>query len=135
MYKQLSTASSLGLILHTTISLGISSYGLTDPTNMSKTVAIYGATAFSAGPAIEYLVNHPDTSQFNLILAGRNRDKLANVHSKLCKGKEVETVALELSDEQGVKDLVDKADVVMNFAGMRDISYRWEGRRLSHRSV
>lgn len=89
---------------------------------MSKTVAIYGATAFSAGPAIEYLVNHPDASQFELILAGRNRDKLANVHSKLCKGKEVETIALELSDEKGVKDLVDKADVVMNFAGMRDIS-------------
>jgi len=85
---------------------------------MSKTVAIYGATAFSAGPAIEYLVNHPDASQFNLILAGRNQDKLAKVHSKLCKGQDVETVALELSDEAGVKDLVDKADVVMNFAGM-----------------
>lgn len=84
---------------------------------MSKTVAIYGATAFSAGPAIEYLLNHPDASQYDLILAGRNRDKLAKVKSSLCKGKDVETVVLELSDEAGVKSLVDKADVVINFAG------------------
>jgi short subunit dehydrogenase-like uncharacterized protein len=82
---------------------------------MSKTVTIYGATAFTAGPVIEYLDNHPDASQFKLILSGRNLEKLDRIQAKL--NKKVEIVALELSDEEGVKSLVDSSDVIINVAG------------------
>jgi len=82
---------------------------------MSKTVAIYGATAFTAGPVIEYLDNHPDSGQFKLILSGRNLEKLNKIQAKL--SKKVEIVGLELSDESGVKSLVDRSDVIINVAG------------------
>ena len=32
--------------------------------------------------------------------------------------KKVEIVALELSDEEGVKELVERSDVIINVAGM-----------------
>ena len=82
---------------------------------MSKTVTVYGATAFTAGPVIEYLVNHPDSGQFKLILSGRNLEKLDRIQAKL--SKKVEIVALELSDEKGLRALVDKSDVIINVAG------------------
>ena len=82
---------------------------------MSKTVAIYGATAFTAGPVIEYLDNHPDSGQFKLILSGRNLEKLDKIQAKL--SKKVEIVGLELSDEAGVKSLVNRSDVIINVAG------------------
>ena len=82
---------------------------------MSKTLAIYGATAFTAGPVIEYLDNHPDSGQFKLILSGRNLEKLDKIQAKL--SKKVEIVGLELSDEPGVKSLVDRSDVIINVAG------------------
>lgn len=81
-----------------------------------KTVTVYGATAFSAGPCIEYLVDHPESSQFKLILSGRNREKLDKIQARL--SKKVEIVALELSDEAGVKELVERSDVIINVAGM-----------------
>ena len=81
-----------------------------------KTVTVYGATAFSAGPCIEYLVDHPESSQFKLILSGRNQEKLDKIQARL--SKKVEIVALELSDEEGVKELVERSDVIINVAGM-----------------
>jgi short subunit dehydrogenase-like uncharacterized protein len=84
-------------------------------TKMSKTVTVYGATAFTAGPVIEYLDNHPDSGQFKLILSGRNLEKLDRIQAKL--SKKVEIVALELSDEEGLRALVDKSDVIINVAG------------------
>jgi short subunit dehydrogenase-like uncharacterized protein len=81
-----------------------------------KTVTVYGATAFSAGPCIEYLVDHPESDQFKLILSGRNQEKLDKIQARL--SKRVEIVALELSDEEGVKELVERSDVIINVAGM-----------------
>lgn len=82
---------------------------------MTKTVAVYGATAFSAGPTIEYLLDHPESADFDLILAGRNGDKLDKVVSGF--SKKVETVVLQLNDEEGVKKLAERTDVIINFAG------------------
>lgn len=89
---------------------------------MVKTVAIYGATAFSAGPAIEYLLSHPESADFRLVLAGRNRQKLEKVESNLAKGKDVEIAVLELGDEEAVKRFVESADVIINFAGMSSVT-------------
>lgn len=83
---------------------------------MPKTVTIYGATAFSAGPTIGYLANHPESAEFDLILAGRNRQKLDKVQSGL--DKKADVVAVQLDDEEGVKSLVERSDVIINFAGM-----------------
>lgn len=83
---------------------------------MSKTVAIYGATAFSAGPTIEYLVQHPEAAQYSLILSGRNREKLEKVKSNLAPDADV--VVLQLDDAAGVKSLAERADVIINVAGM-----------------
>jgi short subunit dehydrogenase-like uncharacterized protein len=82
---------------------------------MSKTVTIYGATAFTAGPVIEYLDHHPDSGLFKLILSGRNLEKLDRIQAKL--SKKVEIVALELSDEEGLQSLVGRSNVVINVAG------------------
>jgi len=82
---------------------------------MSKTVTVYGATAFTAGPVIEYLDDHPDSGQYKLILSGRNLEKLDKIQAKL--SKKVEIVALELSDEKGLRALVDRSDVIINVAG------------------
>ena len=83
---------------------------------MSKTVAVYGATAFSAGPTIEYLLNHPDSADFKLVLAGRNRQKLEKLKSSL--SQDVEIAALGLDDHEAVKNFVERADVIINLAGM-----------------
>lgn len=83
---------------------------------MSKTVAVYGATAFSAGPTIEYLLNHPDSSDFKLVLAGRNRQKLDKLKSSLSQN--VEIAVLGLDDQEAVKSFAESADVIINLAGM-----------------
>jgi short subunit dehydrogenase-like uncharacterized protein len=82
---------------------------------MSKTVTVYGATAFTAAPVIEYLIEHPEASEFTLILSGRNKEKLQKIKNKI--SKDVEIVALELSDEKGLKELVERSDVIINLAG------------------
>lgn len=82
---------------------------------MSKTVAIYGATAFSAGPTIEYLLNHPDSADFKLVLAGRNRQKLDKLKTSL--SQDVDVAVLGLDDQEAVKGFVQTADVIINFAG------------------
>lgn len=82
---------------------------------MTKTVAVYGATAFSAGPAIEYLLDHPESADFELLLASRNGEKLDKVNSGF--SRQSETVVLQLNDEEGVKKFAERADVIINFAG------------------
>lgn len=80
------------------------------------TVIVYGATAFTAGPLLPYLDTHPDADEFDFILAGRNKSKLDAASAKL--NSKPETVAVELGDEEGVRRLIDKGDVVMNLAGV-----------------
>lgn len=83
---------------------------------MPPTIVIYGATAFTAGTLLTYLDTHPDGHEFNFILAGRNRSRLETANAKLRTKREI--AAVDLSDEEGVRDLVGKADVVINLAGM-----------------
>jgi short subunit dehydrogenase-like uncharacterized protein len=83
---------------------------------MPKTVAIYGATAFSAGPTIEYLLNHPESADFKVVLAGRNRQKLEKLESSLSQKLDIAVLALD--DSEAVKSFVDSADVIINLAGM-----------------
>jgi short subunit dehydrogenase-like uncharacterized protein len=83
---------------------------------MPKTVAIYGATAFSAGPTIEYLLNHPESADFKVVLAGRNRQKLEKLEASLSQNLEIAVLALD--DSEAVKSFVDSADVIINLAGM-----------------
>ncbi len=79
------------------------------------TIIVYGATAFTAGPLLPYLDEHEDGDQFDFIIAGRNKTKLDAVNAKLRTKREV--VACDINDEEAVKRLVDKGDVVMNLAG------------------
>lgn len=79
------------------------------------TLIIYGATAFTAAPLLTHLDDHPEGDQFELILAGRNGQKLDKAKKEL--KKKVEIVAVELTDEEGVRALVGKGDVVLNLAG------------------
>ncbi|CAD6582714.1 MAG: hypothetical protein TREMPRED_003372 [Tremellales sp. Tagirdzhanova-0007] len=82
---------------------------------MPPSIVVYGATAFAAATLLTYLDTHPDGHDFNFILAGRNRSSLETANAKLSRQREI--IVVELSDEQGVRELVGKADVVMNLAG------------------
>ena len=85
---------------------------------MPPSIVVYGATAFAAATLLTYLDTHPDGHDFNFILAGRNRSSLETANAKLSRQREI--IVVELSDEQGVRELVGKADVVMNLAGMSE---------------
>nr|XP_019010531.1 uncharacterized protein I206_05003 [Kwoniella pini CBS 10737]OCF49312.1 hypothetical protein I206_05003 [Kwoniella pini CBS 10737] len=78
------------------------------------TLIIYGATSFTARQLLAYLDNHPDKASFEFILAGRNQEKLESTNVKLSYPREI--VACQLNDEDGVKSLVEKGDVVVNLA-------------------
>ncbi|WVQ94909.1 hypothetical protein IAU59_001995 [Kwoniella sp. CBS 9459] len=84
------------------------------------TLIIYGATSFTARQLILYLDNHIDGKLFDFILAGRNASKLEATNNKLAGGKR-EIGVCQLDDEEGVKELVAKGDVVVNLAG----PFRW----------
>ncbi|WVQ78993.1 hypothetical protein IAT38_001085 [Cryptococcus sp. DSM 104549] len=83
------------------------------------TLIIYGANSFTAQQLLTYLEAHPDAPAFDFILAGRSPQKLEAVNGKLKTKHEV--VVCELTDREAVERLVDRGDVVINFAG----PYRW----------
>ena len=80
------------------------------------TIVIHGATSFTAAPMLKYLEEHEDRDAFEFILAGRNKAKLDGLNVKLKQPREV--VAVDLRDDEEVRDLVSKADVVLNLAGV-----------------
>ncbi|OCF43719.1 hypothetical protein I317_02472 [Kwoniella heveanensis CBS 569] len=84
------------------------------------TLIIYGATSFTARQLILYLDTHTDGKLFDFILAGRNQTKLETTNQKLAGGKRKIAVC-QLNDEEAVKKLVEKGDVVVNLAG----PFRW----------
>ena len=87
-------------------------------TNMSTpTLIIYGATSFTARQLLLYLDTHPDSSQFEFILAGRNAQKLESLNEDLLQTRR-EVIACDLDDGIGVKRLVEQGQVVVNLAGM-----------------
>lgn len=99
------------------------------PKAHTPVLVVYGATSYTASShMLPYLVSHPDADSFHLILAGRNADKLASLDSLLGPGKR-EVVAVKLDDEGGVSSLVERADVVINFAGEFAVpQLRWSQR-------
>jgi len=83
---------------------------------MSKpTVIVYGATSYTAKELLIYLDTHAQNDEFDVILAGRNEDKLKAVSSKMKKKHEI--AACQLDDEEGVKKLIARGSVVINLAG------------------
>jgi short subunit dehydrogenase-like uncharacterized protein len=76
---------------------------------------IYGATSYTAKELLLYLDSHPQQDEFDVILAGRNEEKLKAAASKLKKRHEIATC--QLNDEEAVKNLVGKGNVVINLAG------------------
>ncbi|WWC95166.1 hypothetical protein V866_002020 [Kwoniella sp. B9012] len=83
------------------------------------TLIIYGATSFTARNLLSYLDTHPEGDSFEFILSGRNQQKLEIANGKLQRPREV--VSCQLDDEDGVKKLVEKGQVVVNLAG----PFRW----------
>lgn len=79
------------------------------------TLIVYGATSYTAQFLLAYLDSHPQADSFNIILSGRNETKLKDIHAKY--PGVADTVAVELSDEKCVHDLVARGDVIVNFAG------------------
>ncbi|WVF67310.1 hypothetical protein IAT40_002061 [Kwoniella sp. CBS 6097] len=84
------------------------------------TLIIYGATSFTARQLILYLDTHVDGKLFDFILAGRNASKLQTTNDKLAGGKR-DIAVCQLDDEEEVKKLVGRGDVVVNLAG----PFRW----------
>ncbi|WWD03940.1 hypothetical protein V865_001998 [Kwoniella europaea PYCC6329] len=83
------------------------------------TLIIYGATSFTARNLLSYLDTHPEGDSFEFILSGRNQQKLEIANGRLQRPREV--VSCQLDDEDGVKKLVEKGQVVVNLAG----PFRW----------
>ncbi|ORX39430.1 hypothetical protein BD324DRAFT_619686 [Kockovaella imperatae] len=81
----------------------------------TPTLTVYGATSFTARELLRYLDHHPDGESFNLILSGRNEEKLKAATKDMKRDKEL--VACELTDEESVRDLVDRSTVIINLAG------------------
>jgi short subunit dehydrogenase-like uncharacterized protein len=79
------------------------------------TVVIYGATSFTARHLLSYLDTHPEEEGFEFILAGRNREKLDAANGRL--GRRREVMVIDLSVEEGVRRMVQKASVIINLAG------------------
>ena len=84
-------------------------------------ILIYGSTSFTAALTIKYLLDHPQRSDFNFCLAGRNRQKLDKLAEDIEKrGYDApDTLAFELKDEaeDQVRSAVEDCKVVINFAG------------------
>lgn len=79
------------------------------------TLIIHGASSYTATELLAYLDTHPQGDQFEFILAGRTEAKLESKNDGLSTRREV--VAVDLSDERSVEQLVEKGDVVVNLAG------------------
>ena len=83
---------------------------------MSKpTVIVYGATSYTAKELLLYLDTHTENDQFDVILAGRNEDRLKTAASKMKKQHAI--AVCQLDDQADVKKLVAKGNVVINLAG------------------
>ncbi|KAK1922219.1 Saccharopine dehydrogenase-domain-containing protein [Papiliotrema laurentii] len=78
-------------------------------------VIVYGATSFTARELLTYLDNHPQSHLFDVILSGRNLQRLQASAEKLEKRHKI--VACQLDDQEGVKNLISQGDVVINLAG------------------
>jgi short subunit dehydrogenase-like uncharacterized protein len=89
---------------------------------MLPTIIVYGATSYTAYQFLQYIQSHPDADAFEVILAGRNRAKLVELANKLDKDWNVQ--AVELSDQEAVKNLVQMGSVVVNFAGTQHATGR-----------
>ena len=90
------------------------------------TLIIHGASSYTATELLAYLDTHPQGDQFEFILAGRTEAKLESKNDGLSTRREV--VAVDLSDERSVEQLVEKGDVVVNLAGMSSLLWgvtRW----------
>jgi short subunit dehydrogenase-like uncharacterized protein len=79
------------------------------------TLIIHGATSYTAAELLVYLESHPQTDQFEIILAGRNLQKLEDVNSTLKIKRE--TFRVDTKDPDEVRALIKKGDVVINLAG------------------
>ena len=79
------------------------------------TVIVYGATSFTGKELLTYLDTHHQNHEFDVILSGRNEQKLKVSAEKLIKKHKI--IAAQLDDEQGVKKLIEAGDVVINLAG------------------
>ena len=81
----------------------------------NPTLTVYGATSFTARELLRYLDTHPDGESFNLILSGRNGQKLETAAKGIKRQKEL--VQCALTDEDEVRDLVARSTVIVNLAG------------------
>ncbi|WVO17148.1 hypothetical protein L204_104840 [Cryptococcus depauperatus] len=83
--------------------------------NNKPVLVLYGATSFTARQLLTYLDEHPQGAEFDFILAGRNQERLEALNAKLSTKREI--FVCELSNEDGVVSMVDRANVVVNLAG------------------
>ncbi|TXT15814.1 hypothetical protein VHUM_00317 [Vanrija humicola] len=84
------------------------------------TIAVYGATAYTGREhLLPYLINHADAAKYNIILAGRSKDKLDALDDLLGKkGADRRSIVVTtLENKAGVDALVAKSDIVINLAG------------------
>jgi short subunit dehydrogenase-like uncharacterized protein len=81
----------------------------------TPTLIVYGATAFTAQPLLQYLKSHPDKGHFSVILSGRNLAKLDALNEK--HGTHWPVIPADLKNEAQVVSLVENGDIVLNLAG------------------
>jgi short subunit dehydrogenase-like uncharacterized protein len=81
------------------------------------TVCVYGATSYTGRQVIDYLANHPQSKTFTYVLAGRNKDKLEKLQSEDKNAKQHDLLVVDLKNEEQVRDMVAKSEVILNLAG------------------
>ncbi|MEL7430549.1 MAG: saccharopine dehydrogenase NADP-binding domain-containing protein, partial [Pseudomonadota bacterium] len=78
-------------------------------------IIVYGASGFTGTLVAEYM--HATYPQASWAIAGRNLDKLAEVHKELGLPKEVEMIRADASDPRSLEDLAKRAKVIITTVG------------------
>ena len=77
-------------------------------------IVVYGVTGFTGKLVFEYLVNHKETENLNLAIAGRNSEKLKKIHED---NQNVDYLVVDANDFDSVDNMCLKSNLVISTVG------------------
>jgi short subunit dehydrogenase-like uncharacterized protein len=80
-------------------------------------VVIYGATGFVGRRAAEYLAGHAQRDKLRWAIAGRDRQKLEAIKTRLADAGAVDMLTADSADQSAVDAIVARTRVLLNVAG------------------
>jgi short subunit dehydrogenase-like uncharacterized protein len=78
-------------------------------------IVLFGATGFTGGLVAEYLAKHEES--FRWAIAGRNLDKLRQVHADLKLNADVDIISADIQDPGSLEAMARQARVVLSTVG------------------